>query len=84
MARPAGSLNKITTEVKDMIQEALTQAGGVKYLLEQAQKNPQAFMSLVGKIIPRDLKVSGELHHTLETMILDAVKHEGERIAAPH
>lgn len=56
-----GSPNKINKEVKDMILGALNEAGGQDYLLTQAKNNPVAFLSLVGKIIPKDLnaKVSG-------------------------
>jgi hypothetical protein len=35
-----------------MILEALDKAGGAQYLHEQAAKNPGAFMTLVGKVLP--------------------------------
>jgi hypothetical protein len=35
-----------------MLLEALEKEGGVKYLRRQAKKHPQAFMTLLGKIIP--------------------------------
>ena len=35
----------------------LQQAGGVDYLLRQAESEPKAFLSLVGRILP--LEVSG-------------------------
>ena len=56
--RPKGSVNKFTRELKDMILGALDDAGGQKYLREQAIANPTAFMTLVGKVLP--LQVSGE------------------------
>ena len=40
-----------------MILMALDKAGGVDYLAEQAQKTPQAFIGLVGKVLP--LQVTG-------------------------
>ena len=49
--RPKGSTNKLTTNVKQMIQEALTRKGGVKYFEKQAEANPVAFMTLIGKIM---------------------------------
>lgn len=55
--RKAGVPNKINRDIKAMIEGALEKAGGESYLLEQAMNNPQAFMSLLGKIIPRDMKV---------------------------
>lgn len=56
--RPKGSVNKTTAAVKDMVIQALSDAGGVKYLTKQAQANPAAFMTLVGKVIP--LQVAGD------------------------
>lgn len=50
--RPKGSPNKLGADVKAMILEALTSAGGAKYLLSQAQTNPNAFLTLVGKVLP--------------------------------
>ena len=56
--KPKGSKNKITLEVKQMIIQALNNKGGVKYLEEQADKSPTAFLALVGKILP--LQLTGE------------------------
>lgn len=50
--RPKGVPNKTTTAIKDMIVQALNNAGGVNYLTLQATDNPVAFMGLVGKVIP--------------------------------
>lgn len=56
--RQKGVQNKMTAEVKQMILDALEQAGGVQYLAEKAESHPQAFMTLVGKVLP--LQVTGE------------------------
>jgi hypothetical protein len=56
--RQKGTPNKVTGALKDMILDALGKAGGVGYLQQQAQDNPAAFMTLVGKVLP--LQVSGE------------------------
>lgn len=53
--RTKGRPNKLTADVKGMILAALDKAGGVDYLLEQSQKNPAAFMTLVGKVLPTTL-----------------------------
>lgn len=53
--RPKGIPNGITSELKDMIRQALDKAGGVDYLARQADENPAAFMSLVGKVLPKEL-----------------------------
>lgn len=53
--RPKGSPNKTTKALKDMILEALGRKGGVDYLVEQAEENPTAFLTLVGKVLPLDV-----------------------------
>lgn len=69
--RKAGVPNKVTGDVKAMILGALEQAGGEQYLAEQAIMNPGAFMSLVGKVLPKDLKVDalGNMTFTILTSV---------------
>ncbi len=40
-----------------MVLKALSRVGGVRYLMKQAELNPVAFMTLVGKVLP--LQVTG-------------------------
>ena len=58
--KPKGAVNKTTREIKNMVLEALDGAGGVEYLIERAQdpRTAAAFLGLVGKVIP--LQVKGE------------------------
>lgn len=58
--RPRGVPNKLTGEVRDMIRLALDEAGGVSYLVRQAEANPAAFMSLVAKILPKEITATVE------------------------
>lgn len=55
--RKKGVPNKLTGQLKDMILGALEDAGGQEYLKLQAVNNPNAFLSLVGKVLP--LQVTG-------------------------
>lgn len=66
-----GIPNKITADVKAMILGALDKAGGEDYLVEQAEKNPTAFMSLIGKVLP--MQVTGEGGKALVLQIVTAV-----------
>ena len=50
--RKKGTLNKNTALLKDMILTSLSMAGGEHYLTAQAQKNPAAYLSLVGRVLP--------------------------------
>ena len=54
--REKGVPNKITRELKEMILGALDSAGGEAYLAEQAEKNASAFMTLIGKVVPMQVK----------------------------
>lgn len=81
--RVKGTPNKLTTELKEMILEALNGVGGIKYLMAQAEENPTAFLSLVGKVLP--LTVNGNM--TLQTKVrgLDfypATERDGNGISA--
>lgn len=56
--RPKGVPNKNSGLLKDMIMQALSDAGGVGYLTTQAHENPKAFLSLVSRVLP--MQVTGE------------------------
>jgi hypothetical protein len=60
--RPKGVPNKNTTMLKDAILQAAASAGGkgglVGYLTDQAIKNPQSFLPLLGKVLP--MQITGE------------------------
>lgn len=49
--------NKETKALKEMILQALDEqkGGGVAYLKDQALMNPNAFLSLLGKVLPTTL-----------------------------
>ena len=76
--RPKGSKNKATQAIKDMVLGALEAKGGQEYMERQADENPNAFMSLVAKILPTqvtgddggpvqvDAKYSGLPAHIME------------------
>ena len=65
--RKKGTPNKMTGQLKEMILTALDTAGGVGYLVEQSEKNPTAFLTLVGKVLPMTVKGDPEnpLHYTI-------------------
>jgi hypothetical protein len=60
--RPKGLGNKLPTELKEMILQALDEKGGVQYLKQQAGKNPKAFLALLGRVLP--LQVAADLNHS--------------------
>lgn len=58
--RPPGKQNKVTVALKDMILQALANVGGSSYLEAQAEANPTAFMALVGRVLPLQIKDGGK------------------------
>ena len=70
--RPKGVPNKITIDIKEMIEAALRGAGGTKYLIKQAHENTAAFLTLVGKILPTKVvgdRIDGKIEIVVRTAI---------------
>ena len=70
--RPKGVPNKVTKALKEMILGALDDAGGQEYLSRQAQENPAAFMTLIGKVLP--MQVDANVETTVRRIELVAVR----------
>jgi len=71
--RKKGVPNKLTSDVKAMILAALDKAGGAEYLLEQAKDNPNAFLTLVGKVLPMQLTGDKDNPVTFEQIVRKVV-----------
>ena len=56
--RKKGVPNKINADLKEMILGALAGVGGQDYLHRQAELNPGAFLTLIGKVLP--MQITGE------------------------
>lgn len=68
--RAKGTTNKVNAQLKEMILTALDQAhpeGAVQYLTTQAQTNPNAFLTLVGKVLP--MTISGDKDNPLQSVV---------------
>lgn len=53
--RPKGVPNKITADLRAAIMQAFANVDGSDYLTAQAESNPQAFLTLLGKLLPTAL-----------------------------
>ena len=51
-----GRPNRISKTIKDEVLESLRMVGGREYLARQAVENPSAYMNLLAKIIPHQVK----------------------------
>lgn len=54
--RKPGVPNKTTRDVKAKILKALDMVGGEKYLAQVARTHPAAFIALVGKVLPMQVR----------------------------
>lgn len=61
-----GIPNKSTALVKDMIQGALEDVGGRRYLVKQAKENPAAFLGLIKAILPKDVNLGGQADNPIK------------------
>lgn len=59
--RRKGTPNRVTGDLRALILGALEDVGGRDYLVHQARENPHVFVALLGKVLPRDLNLSGGL-----------------------
>ena len=66
--RKKGSTNKTTTEVKEAILQAFDKLGGVEYLVEVGKDNPQVFLSILAKVLPKEV-VAEVTHKSHEEML---------------
>jgi len=56
MGHPKGVPNKTTNDVRQMLLASLNNVGGQDYLEEQARANPKAYLSLISKVIPTEVR----------------------------
>lgn len=57
--RKKGVPNKLNGDLREMIHAALSDAGGRKYLATQAKESPAAFLTLLGKTLPKEITGPG-------------------------
>jgi hypothetical protein len=74
-----GIPNKVTATLTQMILDALDGAGGLDYLIEQAQKNPVAFLALLGKVLPTTLASDPNDPLVVEIVHITIDKDQGKR-----
>ena len=72
--RQRGTPNKISGTVREMVLEALAEKGGTKWLKQQMDKNPAAYMALLGKVLP--MQVTGANEGPLVIRWMDETEQE--------
>jgi hypothetical protein len=74
--RKAGTPNKVTGQLKEMILAAAEEAGGedgtIGYLRKQALENPTVFMTLLGRVLPHTVAGDAENPIQIDAKVSDA------------
>jgi hypothetical protein len=69
--------NKTTVAIKEMVTQALEEAGGVEYLVQRAldPRTASAFLTLVGKTLPLQVNGAGPNGaHVFQKIVVEVVK----------
>ena len=64
-----GRPNKETKALRELILGALDKVGGEDYLARQAEDNPSAFLSLIGRVLPTTLATDPNAPMKLELAV---------------
>ena len=86
--RPKGAVSVMSHDLRAMVLKALTMVGGVEFLAQQAERNPVAILSLLARLIPREIVADVTHHQSAEdvpdAVLADIVRERGGRaIEAP-
>lgn len=76
IGRKKGVPNKLSKTIKEMILGALSDVGGQEYLAKKAKSHPVAFLALIGRVIPTEIK--GDLRVTLEDLVAGRGGHDSD------
>lgn len=76
--RPKGAVNKLTKTIREAVEVSFAQVGGADYLAQMAVEQPVAYMTLLGKIIPQQVEMSGKDGAAIQ---LEQVKNDAQSFA---
>ena len=63
--RQKGTPNKINKDIGEALIESFYILGGVNYLVEQGRVNPVAYMSFLGKKLPKEINATVDSNLTI-------------------
>ena len=78
--RKAGTPNRMPSALRQLILGALDDAGGQAYLARQAIENPCAFMALLGKCLPKEIKAEVAMAHVVARLTPEELRGIAEAI----
>lgn len=68
--RMKGSLNRTTLALKEAILSTFDSLGGPQFLESLAEERPELFISLLGKLIPSEIKAQVSESSSLEIIVM--------------
>ena len=71
--RKKGTPNKVTTTVKEALMESFQGLGGKTYLDTLSKTEPRAYATLLGKLIPTEVKAELEHSGGLEVNVVTGI-----------
>ncbi|MEL5848245.1 MAG: hypothetical protein U7M05_02635 [Candidatus Igneacidithiobacillus chanchocoensis] len=69
MGRPAGTPNKTTRALKQALEESFVEVGGVRWLVELAEREPKAYASLLAKLLPTQIDADVTAHPPIAKIV---------------
>ena len=69
--RPIGSKNKVTQDIKQAMLDAFAEGGGTEWLKRQMKTEPRAFLGLLAKCMPAEVKATVQVE--TQTVVIDFV-----------
>ena len=70
--RPKGVPNKIRADVAELVRDALELLGDARYLVVRGKRNPNAFLGLVQKLMPTNIKAEVNVNSDLAARLSEA------------
>ena len=76
--RKPGQVNRLTQDIKLAVLISFDMVGAAKYLVRQAEKNPVAYMNLLGKVIPTQVNANiTDFTYTIQQIVLSSAPASG-------
>lgn len=78
--RKKGVKSRIPQSIKEAIEKAFDEAGGVAYLVGVAQTKPEVFCALLGKVLPKDMNVTTDVGPSLADILRTIAERRSRRV----
>lgn len=77
--RPKGVPNKVSGNAKENIQAVFLRLGGTSRMAEWAEENPTDFYKIYARLIPTDVKLSGDAENPITVIQRTIVRADAKK-----